>query len=161
MKFLYPDFYYKSVNEIPFAKLKEMGIKALIFDIDNTLTMHGERGNIENIKFFDFLKKEGFKCLVMSNNKKERVEEFATYVDVSYIYDAKKPLKKSYLKALDILKVHKKEVIFIGDQLFTDVLGANLFGIKSILVSPISEKEEIQIVFKRSLEKIILKFYKK
>lgn len=161
MKFLYPDFYYKSVNEIPFAKLKEMGIKALIFDIDNTLTMHGERGNIENINFFDFLKKEGFKCLVMSNNKKERVEEFATYVDVSYIYDAKKPLKKSYLKALDILKVHKKEVIFIGDQLFTDVLGANLFGIKSILVSPISEKEEIQIVFKRSLEKIILKFYKK
>lgn len=62
---------------------------------------------------------------------------------------------------MEIMKTDKMNTLFIGDQLFTDVYGAKRTGIKSILVKPIHPKEEIQIVLKRYLEKIVLHFYLK
>lgn len=77
------------------------------------------------------------------------------------VCDAHKPSPENYLKAAALMDVPKEQVIFIGDQIFTDIWGARLAGIYSILVQPIHPKEEIQIVFKRKLEKIVLHFYKK
>ena len=70
-------------------------------------------------------------------------------------------LQSDYQKAMEIMGTEQKNTVFIGDQLFTDVYGAKRTGIRNILVRPIHPKEEIQIVFKRKLEKIVLYFYQK
>jgi len=98
---------------------------------------------------------------LISNNQKERVERFNKDVNVNYIYNAHKPSTKNYKKAMQIMDTNKETTLFVGDQLFTDVYGARRTGIKSYLVKPIDKKEEIQIVLKRYLEKIVLHFYKK
>ena len=81
-------------------------------------------------------------------------------VSSPYIYKANKPSKKGYLKAINILNVTKEQTLFVGDQIFTDIWGANNAGVYSVLVDPISPKEEIQIVIKRFFERIVLFFYK-
>ena len=97
----------------------------------------------------------------MSNNKEPRVKSFSDSVGSLYIYKARKPSVKSYRKAMDMLGTDEETTLFVGDQLFTDVWGANRAGIRSYLVKPIHPKEEIQIVLKRYLEKIVLFFYER
>lgn len=82
-------------------------------------------------------------------------------INVNYIYDAHKPSTVNYKKAMELMGTNEKSTIFIGDQLFTDVWGAKRSGIRNILVQPIHPKEEIQIVLKRYLERVVLHFYKK
>ena len=86
---------------------------------------------------------------------------FNEKIQVDYVYNAHKPSTKNYIKAMEIMGTNKKNSVFIGDQLFTDVWGAKRTGIHNILVRPIHPKEEIQIVIKRRLEKIVLYFYKR
>ncbi len=157
----YPDDYLSSTYVINFEKEYENGIRGLIFDIDNTLVEHGADADERAIKLFDRLKKIGFNICLISNNQKERVERFNKDVNVNYIYNAHKPSTKNYKKAMQIMDTNKETTLFVGDQLFTDVYGARRTGIKSYLVKPIDKKEEIQIVLKRYLEKIVLHFYKK
>lgn len=159
MKIFFPKEDYESVYHIPIEKYKRQGIKAIFFDIDNTIALHGKPAKPEIIDFFKVLHKQGIQTVLISNNKKERVESFARQVDSPYIYDAKKPKRTSYRKALDMAKADMKEAVFVGDQIFTDIYGANRAGIHSILVKPIAKSEELQIILKRLPEKLILKFY--
>lgn len=139
-----------------------MGYRAIIFDIDNTLVPHGAKATPEAIALFDRLHAIGFSCMVMSNNKEPRVKSFAIDAGMlPYIFKAKKPLKASYRRCMEHMCSEKMNTLFVGDQLFTDVWGAKRCGIYSILVVPIDKKEEIQIVLKRYLEKIVLYFYKR
>lgn len=161
MKLFYPAKIYGSIYDIDYIKLYKDGIRGLVFDIDNTLTMHGKEACPENIRFFEDLRKIGFSTCLLSNNKENRVKPFADAVKSSYICSAKKPRRLSYLRAAMINNCTIKENAFIGDQIFTDILGANLCGMESYLVKPVNPKEEIQIVIKRYFEKIILYFYKK
>ena len=110
---------------------------------------------------FEHLKELGFGCCLLSNNQRKRVSSFNDAVGVNYIENAHKPSVRNYNKAMEILGTDTGNTIFIGDQLFTDVYGAKRAGIRNILVKPINPKEEIQIVLKRYLEKIVLHFYKK
>ena len=86
---------------------------------------------------------------------------FNEKIGVSYIFKAGKPGEKGYERAMQKIGTDKNNTVFIGDQLFTDVWGANRTGLYSILVKPINPKEEIQIVLKRYLEAIVLAFYRK
>lgn len=86
---------------------------------------------------------------------------FCDAVESPYIYKAGKPNPENYRKAMDLMQTDKNTTLFIGDQIFTDVWGANKADIHSILVKPIHPKEEIQIVLKRYLEKIVLFWYKR
>ena len=86
---------------------------------------------------------------------------FNEKIQVDYVYDAHKPSTRNYRKAMEIMGTDTGSTIFIGDQLFTDVWGAKRAGIPNMLVKPIHPKEEIQIVLKRYLEKIVLYFYKR
>lgn len=86
---------------------------------------------------------------------------FNEKIQVEYVYNAHKPSTKNYIKAMAIMGTDTRNTLFIGDQLFTDVWGAKRAGIHNILVKPIHPKEEIQIVLKRYLEKIVLHYYKK
>ena len=107
------------------------------------------------------LKELGFSCCLLSNNQIGRVKSFNDCVGVQFIENAHKPSTRNYKKAMELMHTDRTNTIFIGDQLFTDVYGANRTGIRTILVDPIHPKEEIQIVLKRYLEKIVLHFYKK
>lgn len=157
----YPDDYIASTYVIRFEELYQKGYRGLIFDIDNTLVPHGAPADERAIQLFGRLRQIGFDTCLISNNQEPRVKPFAEKVNSKYVFDAHKPSTKNYKKAMELMKTDEKTTIFIGDQLFTDVWGAKRTGIKSILVKPIHPKEEIQIVLKRYLEKIVLHFYKK
>lgn len=157
----YPGEYLDSTYVIDFEKLAEEGYKGLIFDIDNTLVPHGAPADKRAKELFARLKKLGFECCLLSNNQLPRVEMFNKDVQVHFIENAHKPSTKNYIKAMDKMGTNKQNTVFIGDQLFTDVYGANRTGIRTILVKPIHPKEEIQIVLKRYLERIVLYFYKR
>ncbi|MBU3839969.1 MAG: YqeG family HAD IIIA-type phosphatase [Candidatus Ruminococcus intestinipullorum] len=160
-KQFFPDDYQSSTYKIPFEQLYQDGYRGIIFDIDNTLVPHGAPADKRAKELFEMLRKIGFSSCLLSNNQEKRVNLFNKEIQTFAIYDAHKPSIKNYKKAMELMGTNKNNTIFIGDQLFTDVWGAKRAGIRNILVQPIHPKEEIQIVFKRYLEKIVLHFYKK
>ncbi|MBS4899684.1 MAG: YqeG family HAD IIIA-type phosphatase [Clostridiales bacterium] len=156
---LFPSAYFDSTFAINFRELRSKGYNGLLFDIDNTLTMHNVRAQEKEVNFFEHLKTLGFKTVLMSNNSKERVEPFARLVNTKYISRAQKPLSWAYNKAMDMIGTSVEDTIFIGDQLYTDIVGANRAGVKSILVHPISSKEAFWIKMKRVIEKPVIAAY--
>ena len=159
LKMFYPDEYEDSTYDISFEDLYEEGYRGLIFDIDNTLVPHGAPADERAKALFVRLKELGFSCCLLSNNQEPRVKMFNEEVQVNYIFNAHKPSIKNYQRAMEMMGTDVDNTIFVGDQLFTDVWGAKRTGIRNILVKPIHPKEEIQIVLKRYLEKIVLYFY--
>lgn len=157
----YPKEWLESTYEIPWDQWYGKGIRGVIFDIDNTLVPHGEPADARALELFEKFHEMGMNTCLLSNNKETRVASFAAQVDSPYIYKAGKPSVKNYYRAMKIMGTTKSQTLFVGDQLFTDVYGANRAGIYGILVKPIHPKEEIQIVLKRYLEAIVLYFYKK
>lgn len=158
----FPNAYMENVYAIDFEKFYKKGYKAIIFDIDNTLVCHGAPATQQVIALFEQLHRMGYQTMVMSNNKEPRVKSFAEAVGgIGYIYKANKPAARSYLQCMKEMQSDPEHTLFVGDQLFTDVWGAKRCGIYSILVQPIHPKEEIQIVLKRYLEKVVLYFYKR
>ncbi|MDD2972806.1 MAG: YqeG family HAD IIIA-type phosphatase [Lachnospiraceae bacterium] len=155
----YPDEYLDSTYEIDFQSFYDRGYRGVIFDIDNTLVPHGLPADERAIALFHRLKEMGMDAMLLSNNKEPRVKMFNDAVHVHYIYKANKPFVKNYQCAMEEMHTDNGNTLFVGDQLFTDVWGANKAGIYTILVKPIHPKEEIQIVLKRYLEKIVLYFY--
>lgn len=158
---LYPDEYLPSAYQIDFDKLYQEGYRGAIFDIDNTLVPHGAPADQRAIALFAHLKELGFQCVLLSNNKEPRVVMFNEKIQVKYIFKAGKPKPVNYRKAMELMHTDGTDTVFVGDQIFTDVAGANLAGIRTILVAPINPKEEIQIVLKRYLERVVLAFYKR
>ena len=157
----YPDEYYDSAYHIPYETLYKEGYRGVIYDIDNTLVPHGAAADERSLCLLRNLQEQGFSITFLSNNDRERVEMFNKDIHANMIWKAGKPGRKNYEKAMQLMHTDKNTTIFIGDQLFTDIWGANRAGIRSILVKPIHPKEEVQIVLKRLLEKPILYFYVK
>lgn len=157
---LFPKAMERSAYDVDYEKLYSIGYRGIIFDIDNTLVEHGAPANARAIELFNRLKALGFKICLLSNNKEERVKMFNDDVNVFYIYKAGKPLRKGYVRAMEIMETDTTNTVSIGDQIFTDTVGANNAGINSILVGRIANHEEIQIVLKRFLEFFVLLFYK-
>lgn len=161
LKRFYPGEYVTSTYEIDFEKLYREGYRGVLFDIDNTLVPHGAPANKQAKKLFQRLQKLGMESCLISNNQIERVKGFADEVGTKFIENAHKPSTKNYFRAMEQMGTTVENTIFVGDQLFTDIYGANRAGIRTILVEPIHPKEEIQIVVKRYLEKVVLYFYKR
>ena len=145
----YPDHEADSAYGIDYKTLYRKGYRGIIFDIDNTLVPHGAPATPQAIEFFGRLRELGFQTLLLSNNKEPRVKSFAKSV-VSFVV---------CICAMEQMHTTKDTTLFVGDQLFTDVWGAKKCGIVTYLTRPIHPKEEIQIVLKRYLEKIVLFFY--
>ena len=157
----YPDEWVDSAFDIDYEELYKKGYRGIIFDIDNTLVCHGAPADERAVRLFERLYRIGFRACLLSNNDLPRVKPFADVVGTEFIEDAHKPSTKNYLAACRRMGTNVSNTIFIGDQLFTDVYGAKRSGIPNILVKPMNPKEEIQIVFKRKLERIVLYFYKR
>lgn len=156
----FPDETVSSTYDIDFEGLYQEGYRGILFDIDNTLVEHGMAPNERAVELFRRLKAIGFECCLISNNKERRVSSFNEKIGVHMIYNAHKPSRKNYYHAMSLMGTHRSNTLFVGDQLFTDIWGAKRSGIRNILVKPINEREEIQIVIKRFFEKIILKEYR-
>ena len=161
LKQFYHDYEVDSSYVIDYKALYEKGYRGVIFDIDNTLVPHGAPADERAVALFEKLRGIGFQTMLLSNNKEPRVKMLADEVGSGYIYKAGKPGPKGYLRAMEQMGTDVGNTIFVGDQLFTDVWGAKRLGILNYLVKPIHPKEEIQIVLKRYLEKIVLRSYHK
>lgn len=160
-KRFYPKEYFDSTYSINFTKYYHMGYRAVIFDIDNTLVEHDAPADERAADLIKRLKSIGYKVCFLSNNDEERVSSFNEPLGAQYIFKAGKPSAKGYNKAMELLGTDKSNTLFVGDQIFTDIWGANNAGVRSVLVQPIAKHEEIQIVLKRIPEKLILHFYLK
>ncbi len=157
----YPDEYQNSTYEIDFERFYKRGMRGVIFDIDNTLVPHDAPADGRAAALFERLHRIGYRTMVLSNNKELRVKSFAEAVKSGYLYKSGKPGRAGYLKAVCQMKTTPQTTLFVGDQIFTDIWGARRSKIYAVLVRPIHPKEEIQIVLKRYLEKVILYFYRK
>ncbi len=155
----YPDHEADSAYTIDYEGLYRQGYRGVIFDIDNTLVPHGAPADGRARQLFGRLRQLGFRTVLLSNNKEPRVKPFADSVGSEYVYKAGKPGPGGYVKAMRDMGTAPGNTLFVGDQLFTDVWGAKKTGIVTFLVKPIHPREEIQIVLKRRLERIVLFFY--
>ena len=157
-----PDIYAQSIYRINYDKLKKNGIKLVIFDLDNTIAPVDVK--VSSNETFDLMlkiKDMGLKPIIMSNSKKHRVEPFKKHLEIDSCFLSCKPLKKNYKKILKIYNVKREEVACIGDQLLTDILGANKMGMTSILVNPISKKDGKFTIINRQIEKLIMNILEK
>ena len=144
---------------IDYKYLWDKGYRGIIFDIDNTLVEHNEPATPEAIALFKELSDIGFKTAVVSNNKEPRVRLFSEAVGCEYVYKAGKPRADGYIRAMEKMGSSVKDTFCVGDQLITDIWGANNAGLKSIMVKKIAFHEEIQIHFKRIPETVIKVIY--
>ncbi|MDI6601934.1 MAG: YqeG family HAD IIIA-type phosphatase [Thermoanaerobacteraceae bacterium] len=159
---LFPDMYLNSIDDLNIKELKQRGFKAIIIDIDNTIIEWNVRVPDERTRrIINEALSEGMRVCLLSNGTKDRVTEFAKALNVPYVYNAGKPRKSPYKKALKLLDVKPEEVAAIGDQIFTDVLGGNRLGLYTILVRPISTNETGWTRFMRRFEKLVLDRYNK
>ena len=161
-----PDIYEETVFDVDYIKLYESGIRLILTDLDNTLVSYKDDVVSEKLlSWFNERKKEGFEIMIISNNsKKRRVMNFANKLGIKYIARAMKPLKGGFKKILKLAgrKYEANEIIAIGDQLMTDVFGANRMNYKSILVKAIDRKTETWTTrFNRTLERHVLKVINK
>lgn len=157
---IYPNFYLKNIKEVTIEFLRENNIKGLILDIDNTL-IDFDKNIINGGKdWCDNLKKNGVKmCIVSNTNKVEKVKKVAGELNIPYIYFAKKPFKKGFLQAKEILELPESNIASIGDQIFTDVIGANRCNMISILTKPIDKRDILATRIKRPIEALVVKNY--
>lgn len=162
MKF-YPDFYCENIKKLDGKFFKDNNIKALILDVDNTL-LDFDLKFIEGLKewYDENVKDKDIKCIILSNsNKEHKVKMAADLLGVEYIKFATKPLKRGFKKAIERLELPNENIAVIGDQIFTDVIGANRLNMFSILVKPLGEKDIWMTRFKRPIENLVIKRYLK
>lgn len=113
-------------------------------------------------EWHDKIKENNIKSIILSNsNKVEKVRNVANVLDIEYINLAKKPLKSGFYRAQEKLGLNNENIAVIGDQIFTDVIGANRCNMFSILVEPISKEDLLITKWKRPLENYIIKKYLK
>ena len=159
---LYPKEHFKNVREIKIDFLKKNNIKALILDVDNTL-LDFDLNIIEGLEEWGKTMKENeIKCIILSNSNKEtKVKMVADLLGIEYIKFAMKPLKRGFKMAQKRLEIPNENIAAIGDQIFTDVIGANRMNMFSILVKPLAEKDLWMTRFKRPIEELVIKNYLK
>jgi len=159
---LLPDLYFKDVPSIKIEDLEQNNIKGIAIDVDNTLIDNRQEMSNEIENWVSMVKNAGYLICILSNsNKIKKISKVANALKIDYIMYAKKPLKSGYQKIIKKFQLPPENVAVIGDQVFTDVLGANLMKMVSIYVEPISKKEYWYTKWKRPLEKMILKLYKR
>ncbi|MFD2657273.1 YqeG family HAD IIIA-type phosphatase [Gracilibacillus thailandensis] len=160
-KFL-PNEHVQRVLDITPAKLRDMGIKGVITDLDNTLVAWDVKdATPEVIEWFKEMKENDIKVTIISNNDEERVSVFSEPLEAPYVYSARKPLVRAFNRTAKQMGLPKEEIVVIGDQLLTDVLGGNFAGYHTILVVPIVETDGKITRFNRMIERRILNWMRR
>lgn len=159
---LYPNLYLKNIKEIECGMLTKNNIKGLILDVDNTILDY-YKNMLDGIEeWCKEMKENGIKfCIASNSNNRDKVDYVSKKLGIPYIFFAKKPLKGGLNRAAKLMKLENEEVAVVGDQIFTDILGANRCKMFSILVDPINERDMLVTIIKRPIENLIKKNYKK
>jgi HAD superfamily phosphatase (TIGR01668 family) len=162
LKRFIPDMKVGSIYDIDLDALRQRGIKGIITDLDNTLVGAKEpSATPELLAWLKELDRNGFRVVIVSNNRLPRVEAFAKPLGMPFIHQARKPSNRSFLAALSLLKLPREQVVMVGDQLLTDVLGGKRLGLYTILVKPIAPQDEgLPTRINRQLEKLLAKLIK-
>jgi len=153
-----PDMYQKSIYTIDYSKLLSIGIKCLLFDLDNTIIPSKSSEPPAKAKeLFISLKQKGFRVIIFSNSPKYRIKKFEQFFDLECIGFAMKPLSFNFKKVMENHRLTENEVAIIGDQIMTDVVGGNKMGITTILVNPVTNSDFFWTKPNRIREKYIMK----
>ena len=138
-----------------------LGVDCLLIDIDNTIsTDHGTK-LVEGLGgWIKKMKNEGVKLYIVSNARKSRVLPFSKKVGLDFVSLAMKPLPFGYLRGVKKSGKKRKTAAIVGDQIFTDVLGGRLSGVKTILLTPILPEDKMSFKIRRKLEKAVFKIHK-
>ncbi|GGN54764.1 YqeG family HAD IIIA-type phosphatase [Oceanobacillus indicireducens] len=156
-----PNENVKSIFDIQPEKLKKRGIKGIITDLDNTLVAWDVRdATPEVVKWFEQMKEHDIKVTIISNNNLDRVKAFSDPLGTPYVYSARKPLRRAFNRVAKEMNLEKDEIVVIGDQLLTDVLGGNSAGFYTILVVPIVQSDAKITQFNRRIERMILNYFR-
>ncbi|MBQ6847745.1 MAG: YqeG family HAD IIIA-type phosphatase [Clostridia bacterium] len=158
---LKPNIKLDRITDITPLILERYNIDSLILDVDNTMSTH--HGNVLTDGLLDWLnlmKENGINIIVLSNSKERRVKPFSERIDLPYISLGLKPLPFGYFRAIKKMSAKRKNTAIIGDQIFTDVLGGNTVGVKTILLTPILPESGLSFKIRRRLEKVVFKLYK-
>ncbi len=153
-----PDIKLDRITEISVEILNKFGIKALILDVDNTLsTHHGQHltDGLEN--WLEIMRNSGIKLTILSNSTTKRLSPFAEKIGLDFISIGLKPLPFGYLRAIKRLGTKKNETAIVGDQIFTDIIGGKSAGVKTILLTLIEPEKSLRFRFKRRLERFIIR----
>ena len=143
----------RSVCDISPAVLQKLGVRGLLLDVDNTLTTHDNPTPAPGVEaWIAQMKQHGIRMCIVSNNHPPRVQPFAARLGVDYVCEGKKPLSSGFRRAMQKMGLHRKELAVVGDQIFTDVLGANLMRLKCIFVFPMQMEQTRFFRIKRRLE---------
>lgn len=157
MDLFIPDIYAQSIYTINYKKLKKNGIKCLLFDLDNTIAPYKiDEPDLKVKELFARLETD-FKVIIVSNSGKKRLRPFKEKLNVDVAFSSKKPLKGKYKKILELYRFKTPEVACIGDQILTDILGANRMGFTSIFVNKMAKYETVPTKINRFFEGFILK----
>jgi uncharacterized protein len=156
LKLFCPHEELQSVTDLDCGKLAELGLRGLIFDLDNTLVKwkHDELAP-EVLAKIAQLKASGFRICLLSNARQHRAAAVADRLQVAFIAPAAKPRKGPFKKALEILGTGPEQTAIIGDQLFTDICGGNRIGLHTIWVRPLAEQEFVWTRLVRRLENLV------
>ncbi len=154
-----PDFIFNTFLEITPEFLRDNNIKGILLDVDNTLTYAHKTKKLRDgsDEWFALMRENGILLIVLSNAKPKRAKAFGDSIGLPVIGGSAKPLPFGYLKAAEKLGLKRQELLMVGDQIFTDILGANALGIKTALVTDITPEEGLSFKVRRKLEKKILK----
>ncbi|KGX93552.1 hypothetical protein N781_11015 [Pontibacillus halophilus JSM 076056 = DSM 19796] len=162
LKNFLPNEHVQSVFEIRPSELKDKGIKGVITDLDNTLVAWDQKdATPEIVQWFKLMQDHGIQITIVSNNNEERVKLFSTPLDIPFIYSARKPLGKAFRQAKRQMNMKDEELVVVGDQLLTDVLGGNRSNLHTILVVPIVKTDGFFTKFNRLVERRILNWMKR
>lgn len=156
--FFKPKIKLERVTDITIEILKKYGIKALILDVDNTLSTHHGQVLTDGLsEWLDTMRQNGIKMTVLSNSKAKRLIPFAEKIGLDFISLGMKPLPFGYLRALKRLGTSKKETAIVGDQIFTDIVGGNCVGVNTVLLTPIKLETSLRFRMKRRIERFLIK----
>lgn len=162
LKNFLPNEHVKSVFDIHPEVLKQRGIKGIITDLDNTLVAWDVKdATPEVVKWFQQMEEQDIKIMIISNNKRERVKIFSEPLNTPFVFSARKPLSRAFKTAARQMGLKKEDIVVIGDQLLTDVLGGNSAGFYTILVLPIKRTDGKITQFNRKIERRILNYMRK
>lgn len=159
----YPKYTFEKVEDIPYELISRDGIRLILMDMDNTLIDSNCEFSKELKKWVRNIKNKGVQLYIVSNSFSEKkVKKISKELGVKYFYKASKPSTKAFKKVCDNFPdISKKEILMIGDQLFTDIWGGNRFNINTVLVKRINKKENLVSKIKRPIERLILNHYYK
>jgi hypothetical protein len=157
---LAPDYYYDSVYMVPYNELWQKNIRALIFDLDNTLASYDViRPTAKVVSLMKRLQRIGFKICLLTNNTEKRVSTYNESLNLVAIHGALKPFTPGINRALRAMNADRSQTAIIGDQLFSDIWAGRNARITTIMVKPVSQKDIITVIWKRIPERLFMKSY--